>query len=133
MKNYIKFFGMLLMIAVIQSGAYAENHPTVKPGDDVVVYYFHATKRCVTCKAVEAVTKEALKEYYGEKVVLTSINREKDKKNPLLKKYKVNGQTLLVVKGDDVVNLTSDAFLNARTKPEKLKKKIKTTIDSMLK
>ncbi|MCK5687342.1 hypothetical protein KAJ27_24620 [bacterium] len=100
---------------------------------DVKVYYFHATARCATCKAVEAVTKEALKEYYGDKVSFTSINREKDKDNALIKKHKVSGQTLLVIQEEKVVNLTNDAFLNARTKPAKFKKAIKKTIDSMLK
>ncbi|MGQ7871427.1 nitrophenyl compound nitroreductase subunit ArsF family protein [Sunxiuqinia sp. sy24] len=98
---------------------------------DVKAYYFHATRRCATCQAVEKVTKEALKEYYGEQVKFQSINREKDSKNPLLEKYKVSGQTLLIVKGDQVENLTNTAFLNARTKPEKLKAKLKATIDSM--
>jgi hypothetical protein len=98
----------------------------------VKAYYFHATRRCVTCQAVETVTKEALKEYYGGKVVFQSIDRDEDSKNPLIKKYKVNGQTLLIVNGDKAVNLTNDAFLNARTNPDKLKAKIKSTIDPMI-
>lgn len=95
-------------------------------------YYFHATKRCATCQAVEEVTKKALSEYYDEKVLFQSINSEKDKENPLIKTYKVSGPTLLIVKGGEVVNLTNEAFMNARTKPEKLKEKIKETIDAML-
>ncbi|MBT3243036.1 MAG: hypothetical protein HN352_07795 [Bacteroidetes bacterium] len=100
---------------------------------EIQVLYFHATGRCVTCKAVEAVTKSALKEYYGKKIPFTTINREKNKKNPLLKKYKITGQTLLIVSGDEVVNITTEAFLNARKKPEKLKSTLKSTIDKMLK
>lgn len=97
----------------------------------VKAYYFHATRRCVTCQAVEAVTKEALKQYYGEKVSFQSIDNDKDGQNPLIKKFKVSGQTLLIIKGDQIVNLTQDAFMNARTNPDKLKAKIKSTIDSM--
>jgi len=99
---------------------------------EVQAYYFHATRRCVTCKAVESVTQEALKEYYGEQVAFSSINRENEKDNPLIAKYKVSGQTLLIIKGDKVVNLTNVAFMNARTNPAKLKKKLKATIDSMI-
>jgi len=99
---------------------------------EIKAYYFHATQRCATCQAVEAVTKEALKENYGEKIPFESINREKDKENPLIKKYQVSGTTLLIIKGNEVVNLTNDAFMNARTKPEKLKEKIKETVDAML-
>lgn len=99
---------------------------------DVQAYYFHATRRCATCQAVESVTKDALKEYYGNKVAFTPINREEEKDNPMIEKYKVSGQTLLIIKGDNVVNLTNDAFLNARTNPDKLKAKIKSTVDSMI-
>jgi len=37
----------------------------------------------------------------------------------------------LILKGDKAVDLTNFAFMNARTKPEKLKAKIKDTIDKM--
>jgi hypothetical protein len=100
--------------------------------ENVKVYYFHATRRCATCEAVESVTKEALKENYGEKVAFQSINIEEDKDNPLVKKYEISGQTLIIINGDNSKNLTNFAFMNARTRPEKLKVKIKSTIDSML-
>ena len=99
---------------------------------DVQVYYFHATRRCATCEAVEKVTAQTLKEKFEGKVSFTSINREEDKDNPLLEQYKVNGQTLLLVKGDKVVNLTTDAFLNARSNPEKLQSKLVATVESLL-
>lgn len=98
---------------------------------ETMVYYFHATRRCATCQAVENATKEALAEYFGEEITFTSINREEDKDNPLIEKHNINGQTLLVIKGEKVVNLTNDAFMNARTKPEKLKEKIKATIETL--
>lgn len=99
---------------------------------EVVAYYFHATRRCATCEAVEQVTQETLKEAYGEKVSFTSINREEEKDNPLIEKYQINAQTLLIVKGDEVVDLTTNAFLNARSNPEKLQKEIISTVDEML-
>ncbi len=98
----------------------------------VKAYYFHATHRCATCKAVEAVSREAIKEFYGNKVTFESINSEKENDNPLIQKYKVSGQTLLIVNGKKQVNLTNEAFMYARTNPDKLKSKIKSTIDSML-
>jgi archaellin len=99
---------------------------------EVKAYYFHATRRCATCQAVEAVTEETLKELYGDKTTFTSINREEEKDNALIKKYNISGQTLIIVKGDQVINLTNYAFMNARTHPDKLKAKIKTTIDSLI-
>ena len=100
---------------------------------EVMAYYFHATRRCATCNAVEQVTRETLKETYGDKVGFMSINREEEENEKLVEQYKINAQTLIIVKGDDKVDLTSNAFLNARTNPEKLEKKIKSTVDKMLK
>jgi len=98
--------------------------------NEVTAYYFHATRRCATCEAVEKVTKEALKEYYGDKISFQSINREDNEE--MVKKFNISAQSLLIVKGTEVVNLTNDAFLNARTNPDKLKSKIKDTVDKMI-
>ncbi|WP_430809348.1 MULTISPECIES: nitrophenyl compound nitroreductase subunit ArsF family protein [unclassified Carboxylicivirga] len=95
----------------------------------VSVVYFHATRRCATCEAVEKVSKETLAKYFNDSVPFHSINREEEKE--LAKKYKVDGQTLIIIKGDKVKSLTNEAFLNARTKPEKLEATIKETIESM--
>ncbi len=145
MKTLIRLLSFIFVANIVSIPAQCCNNTTSensikcktsslksKPNDKVKVYYFHATHRCVTCEAVESVTKEALKEYYGDKIPFESINREKEKDNPLVKKYKISGQTLLIVKGDKTVDLTSVAFMNARTNPDKLKSRIKTTIDSML-
>ncbi len=99
---------------------------------EVKAYYFHATRRCATCQAVEAVSKDAIKEYYGDKVSFESLNIETEKDNNLIEKYKISGTALLIVNGDKKVDLTNDAFLNARTNPDKLKSKLKSTIDSMM-
>ncbi|HBL74080.1 MAG: hypothetical protein A2W90_12795 [Bacteroidetes bacterium GWF2_42_66] len=139
MKRIIVFFSLLLVFSVVSG--YSKNQTDKSSvivmnanNDDasaVKAYYFHATRRCATCQAVEAVTKEALKEYYGDQVSFQSINREEDSKNPLIEKYKISGQTLLIIKGDKVINLTNEAFLNARIKPDKFKAKLKSTIDSI--
>jgi hypothetical protein len=98
----------------------------------VKAYYFHATRRCETCQAVEKVTKELIEEAYSEKVDMLVYNREKDENKALVEKYEISGQTLLLVKGDRVVNLTTKAFLSARNNPEKFKKELKAAIDEML-
>ena len=143
MKKIISTLGFVFVLSVLafsapccsNSPADANSTKTVSEENSeataVQVFYFHATRRCATCQAVEAVTKEALKQFYGDKIVFKSINRDEEKDNPMIAKYKVSGQTLLIVKGDKVVNLTNDAFMNARTNPDKLKDKIKATIDSL--
>lgn len=143
MRMIIRALSFVFALGVLATTAHCCSYPqsdantakTVSLENDdataVQVYYFHATRRCATCQAVETVTQEALKQYYGDKIVFKSINRDEEKDNPMIAKYKVNGQTLLIVKGDKVVNLTNEAFMNARTNPDKLKAKIKSTIDSL--
>jgi len=95
-------------------------------------YYFHATRRCATCQAVEKVSKEYIEANYADDVTFISVNREEDQNKELVDKYEIAGQTLLLVFGDEVVNLTTEAFLNARSNPEKLEEIIKSTIDDRL-
>lgn len=99
---------------------------------EIIAYYFHATRRCATCQAVEQVTKETIEANFADKVNFESINREEEKDNPLIEKYKINGQTLIIVKGDEVINLTNEAFMNARSNPEKFEVKLKETIEGLL-
>jgi hypothetical protein len=104
----------------------------IKTSPKVKAFYFHASRRCATCQAVEDVAREAIKEYYGNKVSFQSINRDENKSHPMIKKYNISGQTLLIIKDDKHFDLTNYAFMNARTRPEKLKSKIRETIDPIL-
>ncbi len=97
----------------------------------VEVYYFHGTRRCDTCNAVEKVATEALKQYFGDQLVLKSVNREDDKNNALVKKYQIAGQALIIVKDGKKTDLTNMAFMNAERSPYRLKTKIKETIDKL--
>lgn len=121
----------IILLALCISGIVAAQAQSVTKLSGVEVYYFHATNRCVTCEAVESVTREALKQYYGNQIIFNAVNREQEKDHPVMIKHKVSGQTLLILKGDKAIDLTTFAFMNARTKPEKLKAKIKDTIDKM--
>ncbi|HKK82561.1 MAG TPA: nitrophenyl compound nitroreductase subunit ArsF family protein [Prolixibacteraceae bacterium] len=98
---------------------------------DIKAYYFHFTRRCATCKAVEQVTIDALKKFYGKSIVLESVNLDDDANNELAEKIGIDGQTLLLVKGDEKIDITSEGFLYARTKPEKLEEIIKEEVNSL--
>jgi hypothetical protein len=99
----------------------------------VEVYYFHNTRRCATCQAVESVTKETLEETYPEEmkngeIIFQSMNIEDDENESLAKKFEISGQTLLFIKDGEKKDFTNDAFMYARSNPEKFKKKIKQFI-----
>jgi hypothetical protein len=104
--------------------------------DKVEVYYFHYERRCATCMAVEEESQKALNELYPEKMktgemTFLSVNIEEESNNALTEKYKVSGQTLLIVKGSKQENLTNTAFLYAKTNPDKLKKEIGEAIEKL--
>lgn len=140
MKNL--FYILLLLISFSSFSSLAQNCPChqiskcktpcndVKEDDSkILVLYFHQTRRCATCQAVEEVTKITVTEEYGKEVTFKSINIEKEK--DLAKKYGVHGQSLLVVKGKEKYNLTNVGFMYARNQPQRLKSKLITTIKSL--
>ena len=105
--------------------------------EDVQVYYFHNTKRCATCNAIENETKLALELFYAEKIEsgsieFTSLNLEENEGKEMAQSLQVSGQTLLIVKGETQVNLTNEGFMNARTNSDKFHEILKTQIDKLL-
>ncbi len=105
--------------------------------DIINVYYFHFTRRCATCQAVEEQSELALKTLYPDlvksgRILFTSLNLEESSSEELAKKLQVSMQALLIVKGDQLINLTDDGFMYARSNPEKLQEKIKNAIDPLI-
>jgi len=98
---------------------------------EVKAYYFHNTRRCVTCKAVEDVAYNALKELSSGKILLKSVNLEDKASKDLVNKLEVKGQALMIVKGDKKIDLTTDGFLYARTDPDKFIQKISEAVESL--
>ncbi len=104
----------------------------------IEVYYFHLKNRCATCKAVEDVTTETLKNNFASQmeageIVFKSINMEDKNSKALVKKMKVRGQSLLLVKGDSKTDITAKGFQYARTKPKDFAGIIEKEIKLLLK
>jgi hypothetical protein len=103
----------------------------------IEVYYFHYTRRCITCNAVEQVTKDAIAAMYPEQfnkgqIIFKSINLDEKGNEALAKKCKADGSSLILMTKGKQVNLTDKAFMYAKNSPEKLKAEIKKVLDSML-
>ena len=131
----------MMFIAISLFSCNAQNSDNQKTGEvisgDIQVFYFHFTKRCVTCNAVENETKLTLKTFYSDKVKegkidFTSLNLEDNEGKEIAEALGVSGQTLLIVKGDTHLNLTNEGFMNARTNPEKFHEILKSNIDKLL-
>jgi len=114
----------------------AKQDKTPGASGKIEVYYFHNTHRCATCQAVESVTRKTLEDTYQQQmksgeITFQSLNIEEDVNEPLARKLHVSGQTLLFVKGGKKKDLTNDAFMYARSNPDKLKTKIVNTIEKL--
>ena len=119
-----------------QSTENKDQQASVK-SEEINVYYFHFTRRCATCNAVEEQTNEILIELYADQVeskniVFKSLNLEESDSKEIAEKLGVSGQALLFVKGDKKIDLTTDGFMHARSNPEKLKVRIKETVERLL-
>lgn len=133
-------FGLLIASAINCQSKDSTTVNNIKKEVTSVVrgYYYHGTRRCTTCKAVEAVTKEILNDYYANELAnntisFKSINLDIDENKAFAKELNVAGQTLLFVSNTDTVNLTNQAFMNAVSNPLKLATFITNEIDAMLK
>jgi len=127
-----------LMIPFFTISAGKKDQKTIVKSPQVEVYYFHFTRRCITCQAVETESKKAVETLYPEQIkkgliTFKSINLDEESSASLAKKNKVEGQSLLVIGKKKRIDITQDGFIYARSNPEKLKDKLKKTIDPLIK
>ncbi len=87
------------------------------------VLSFHGKKRCITCNAIEDLTREVVAELGNQDIVLKVIDI--DENEELSNRYEVAFSSLILVDGERVVNLTEMAFAHAKNEPEVFKAKLK--------
>lgn len=134
----ISAIATLTPVRAVNNPVNGTDTPQVKKSAPVEVYYFHMTRRCVTCQTVEKVTEEAIKENFKDalakgEVSFKSINLEDKANKSLMKKLKVGGQSLLIVRGSEKIDITDKGFLYAVNEPDKLKSEIKSHVKMLLK
>lgn len=134
----MKSIRLFLALAILLP-ALACNGQTKKPQTAAVnkskieVIYFHYTARCMTCNAVEAEAKKDIAELFPAEmkngsITFQSLNLDEKAVEAKADKLKVSGQALVILKGGKVIDITNEAFLYARNKPEKLKEIIQLKI-----
>jgi len=126
-------FILMLIVSSFSVNAQTAKKETAASGTNKVeAFYFHNTSRCATCKTVESEAKADLESLYGTQVTFKTLNLEDATTKPIADKLQVSGQTLLLVKGDQKINITNEGFMYARTNPAKFKKIIKEKVDKLL-
>jgi len=140
MKNFRLFLTFLFIfpfLACSGQPSKKEIKESANNSDKIEAYYFHFTARCVTCRTIEAKAKENLEVLYPNQVkqgliTFQSVNLEEASSKPLAEKLGITGQTLLLVKGDQKINLTNEGFMYAVVKPEKFKEIINEKVAGLM-
>jgi len=140
MKNLIFAGFIMLVFSGVSCNAQPEKKQSVSStsGNDIEVYYFHRTVRCITCKTVEAEARKNIEMLYADqvktgKISFTALNLEEATGKTVGDRLGVNSQTLLIVKGDQKINITNEGFLYAVSKPDKFRDIIKAKVDPLIK
>ena len=140
MRKFLLMSFVLITLVGISCSAQTNQKPTspVTKSGDVEVYYFHMTTRCVTCKTIEAEARKDIEMLYPEqfksgKITFTALNIEEPAGQITGEKLGVNSQTLLIVKGDQKINITNEGFLYAVSQPQKFTEVMKSKIDPLIK
>ena len=140
MKTIRLLLGIILFISLLACNSQSPKKDfkaSDNNSDIIEAYYFHFTARCVTCRTIEAKAKENLETLYPNQfkqglITFQSVNLEEASSKPLAERLGVSGQTLLIVKGDQKINLTNEGFMYAVAKPEKFKEIINEKVDGLL-
>jgi len=133
----LTLFLILPLVACTAQPSNKDAKASTSNSDKIEAYYFHFTARCVTCKTIEAKAKENLETLYPNQVkqgliTFQSLNLEEAPNKTLADKLGISGQALLLVKGDQKINLTNEGFMYAVAKPEKFKEIINEKVDELL-
>ena len=140
MRKFFLLSFALISLVGISCNSQTNHKPasSVSKNGDVEVYYFHMTTRCVTCKTVESEARKNVEMLYADQVKagrisFTSLNLEEATGKSMGEKLGVNSQTLLIVKGDQKINITNEGFLYAVSQPQKFTEVMKSKIDPLVK
>ena len=103
----------------------------------IQIVLFHMEQRCESCDAVELETLKLLDEEYAEalnagKIKFVPLNYQSEHGKKAAGILRASGQTLYVVKGDSISNLTSAAFMYAHTHPNIYIEALRKEIDKYL-
>jgi len=139
MKNAIASVTGLLLLLLIscRDGNKTGTETFVPEADYIQIVLFHLAQRCESCNAVEYETERLLKEEYSEeveagKIKFIPLNFQSEHGKEAARLLQASGQTLFVVRGDHVADLTSPAFMYASTRPEYYRDELREALDTFL-
>jgi hypothetical protein len=129
-----------LTIGMLSCGGSTEKKSSISERTEVletskvVVYYFHGKKRCKTCLTIQDVAKQAIVDHFADNadVKFLEIDFSEKANEAIAEKYEVASSSLIIVSGDQHLDLTSIAFANALRNPEILTESITAEVNNFL-
>lgn len=137
MKTPILCLALSVVLACNSGSASKERTYSTRAGQ-IEIILFHMEQRCESCNAVEEETIMLLEGEYREafesgKIKFIPLNYQSEEGKEAAALLRAAGQTLFVVKGDSISNLTSAAFMYADTHPEYYRQALRSELDKFLK
>lgn len=142
-----KFLFVLLAIVGLTScfnnqNANAQTSTRTAQKEYVEILYFHGKQRCITCNAIEKLTKEVVDKDFARqlkdgKIIFKVIDISTKEGEKIADKYEVTWSSLYINKWKDGKetknNMTDLGFSYAKSSPDVFKAGVKKKIDGLLK
>ena len=135
MKNLLLIFIAVFSLTACSgnNSSKRNNNPTeITKTDKIEVLYFHGKKRCITCNAIESLSKEVMQEINNPDITYKIIDFSTDQGEKIANQYEVAWSSLLINNKGTVIDLTKLGFSHAKNQPEVFKQKLKESINSIL-
>jgi hypothetical protein len=99
----------------------------------IYVFYFRINRRCENCDAVGDVARNVVETKFADNdnVRFLEIQNSVRANLPLLEKFDVAWNALIIAKGDDYVDITQRAFLNVLRNPQMVESRIAEEINRL--
>lgn len=146
MKNIILLIATVLLSFACSNTSKKEQSENrgdkdISAKNQVEVLYFHGKQRCITCNAIEKLTKEVVDTDFSNQLqngdlVFKVIDISTPEGRNIADQYEVSWSSLYINKwenGEETKNnMTETGFSYAKNEPDIFKNKIKDKIDELL-
>lgn len=95
------------------------------------VIYFHGKQRCITCRAIEDLTRHVVDSLGGSKVIMKIVDISQKENQDIASKYEVIWSSLVLDRNNHPDNLTEMAFSYAKGQPDVFKAKLVEAIQKI--
>jgi len=127
--NTIIFTALILVLFSCSNSKKEKQETTTqtKIVNHIEVSDFYGTRRCITCKAIEANTLFTLEKYFSEelktgKIIFNKIDVDKQINYKMAEKYQATGTSLFITlyknNKEEIIDITDFAFLKGKNKEE---------------